>query len=90
MVIKSDYLRLKVFGMTILRMIVKAATVSSNAGLFIQLGEGKLIVDPVRNAKQSCLAAYDYEPPFDVIAYSAKGIKYLYASLFCYRYSYTE
>jgi eukaryotic-like serine/threonine-protein kinase len=48
-----------------------AATVSSNAGLYIQLGEGKLIVDPVRNAKQSCLAAYDFEPPFDVISYSA-------------------
>jgi serine/threonine-protein kinase len=49
-----------------------AAQVSrANGGLTLRLGDGALIVDPVQMAPAGCLAAFDYEPPFDVIAYSA-------------------
>lgn len=49
-----------------------ATDVSTTSGRSIlQLGDGVLIVDPVQVAPAECLAAFDYEPPFDVIAYTA-------------------
>jgi serine/threonine-protein kinase len=39
--------------------------------LVLRLGDGTLTVDRVQMAPADCLAAFDYEPPFDVIAYSA-------------------
>ena len=49
-----------------------ATEVSSSQGrLVLRLGDGVLIVDPVQIALAECLAAFDYESPFDVIAYSA-------------------
>jgi len=44
---------------------------SRAGGLILSLGDGSLIVDPVQTAPTGCLAAFDYEPAFDVIAYSA-------------------
>lgn len=44
---------------------------TSNGRLVLQLGDGALVVDPVQAAAADCLAAFDYEPAFDVIAYSA-------------------
>lgn len=35
------------------------------------LGDGKLVIDPVKPAPAECLAAFNYHAPFDVIAYSA-------------------
>ncbi len=43
----------------------------TRGGLTLRLGDGALIVDPVQTAPADCLAAFDYEPPFDVIAYAA-------------------
>lgn len=40
-------------------------------GLEMHLGDGALIIDPFQIAPADCLAAFDYEPPFDVIAYTA-------------------
>lgn len=34
----------------------------------VRLGEGTLMISPVRLVKKNALAAYNYEPPFDVIA----------------------
>ncbi|MBI4295300.1 MAG: serine/threonine protein kinase [Chloroflexi bacterium] len=48
-----------------------ATNVSRTRELVFRLGDGALIVDPVQMAPPECLAAFDYEPPFDVIAYSA-------------------
>ena len=48
-----------------------AASASADRGLVLSLGDGTLIVDPVHPAPADCLAAYWYEPPFDVIAYTA-------------------
>jgi serine/threonine-protein kinase len=42
-----------------------------NGGLVLQLGDGALVIDPVQAAPADCLAAFDYEPAFDVIAYTA-------------------
>lgn len=44
---------------------------ASNDRLVLQLGDGALVVDPVQAAPADCLAAFDYEPAFDVIAYTA-------------------
>ena len=44
---------------------------ATRAGLTLHLGDGALIIDPVQMAPADCLAAFDYAPPFDVIAYSA-------------------
>jgi hypothetical protein len=44
---------------------------ASNGRLVVQLGDGALVIDPVQAAPAECLAAFDYEPPFDVIAYTA-------------------
>ncbi len=44
---------------------------ASNGRLLLQLGDGALVVDPVQAAPADCLAAFDYEPALDVIAYSA-------------------
>lgn len=44
---------------------------ASNARLVLQLGDGALVIDPVQAAPLDCLAAFDYEPAFDVIAYTA-------------------
>jgi len=52
-----------------------ATNVSLNRGKVFKLGEGALIVDPVQKAPADCLAAFDYEPPFDVIAYSAIAVR---------------
>lgn len=49
-----------------------ATQVSMSGGrLVLQLGDGALVIDPVQDAPADCLAASDYEPPFDVIAYTA-------------------
>ena len=44
---------------------------ASNGGLILQLADGALVLDPVKAAPAECLAAFDYEPAFDVIAYTA-------------------
>lgn len=36
-----------------------------------RLGDGALIIDTVQSAPADCLAAFNYEPTFDVVAYSA-------------------
>lgn len=48
-----------------------AASVSTGRVLTLGLGDGALIVDPIQMAPADCLAVFDYEPPFDVIAYTA-------------------
>jgi serine/threonine-protein kinase len=49
-----------------------ATNVSMSGGrLVLQLGEGALVIDLVQAAPAECLAAFDYEPPFDVVGYSA-------------------
>ena len=47
-----------------------ATNISTAQGLTLQLGDGALVIDSVQTAPADCLAAYDYAPPFDVIAYS--------------------
>ena len=49
------------------------ATEVSTSGdrLLLQLGDGALVIDAVQAAPAECLAAFDYEPPFDVVAYTA-------------------
>jgi len=47
-----------------------ATNISTAQGLTLQLGDGALAIDSVQTAPADCLAAYDYAPPFDVIAYS--------------------
>lgn len=42
----------------------------SGGRLTLKLGVGVLVIDPVKPAPAGCLAAFDYDPPFDVIAYS--------------------
>lgn len=44
---------------------------NSNARLVLQLDDGALVVDLVRAAPVDSLAVFDYEPAFDVIAYTA-------------------
>ncbi|MCH8949870.1 MAG: protein kinase, partial [Chloroflexi bacterium] len=44
---------------------------ATRGGLVLRLGDGTLIVDAVQMAPPDCLAAFDYEPRFDVIAYTA-------------------
>jgi hypothetical protein len=44
---------------------------ASNGRSILQLGDGALVIDPVQAAPADCLAAFDYEPAFDVIAYTA-------------------
>lgn len=45
---------------------------ASNAlGCTIKLGEGTLSIDSLQLAPDGCLSAYDYPPPFDIIAYTA-------------------
>ena len=47
-----------------------SASYSQNS-LVLSLGDGKLIIDAAVMAPAGCLAAFDYEPAFDVIAYTA-------------------
>lgn len=48
-----------------------ATNVSTSGGrVLLQLGDGALVVEAVQAAPADCLAAFDYEPPFDVIAYT--------------------
>ena len=42
--------------------------------LHLDLSSGELIVDNPQQAPPDCLAAFDYEAPFDVIAYSAIAV----------------
>jgi serine/threonine-protein kinase len=44
---------------------------SRPGSVILSLGDGNLIIDPVQAVAAGCLAAFDYEPPFDVIAYTA-------------------
>jgi hypothetical protein len=44
---------------------------ATRGGFVLRLGDGALVVEPVQMAPADCLAAFDYEPPFDVIAYTA-------------------
>ncbi len=48
-----------------------ATIVSMARGLTLQLGDGKLIIDPIQAAPADCLTAFGYAAPFDVIAYTA-------------------
>jgi serine/threonine-protein kinase len=46
--------------------------VSTSGGrLVLRLADGALIIDQVQTAPADCLAAFDYEPAFDVITYTA-------------------
>lgn len=48
-----------------------SAIVTRSPGLIIQLGEGRLSVDPIQPAPPQCLAAFGGPPAFDVIAHTA-------------------
>lgn len=48
-----------------------ATNVATDSGLILRLGPGVLVIEPVQTAPPDCLAAFDYAPPFDVIAYTA-------------------
>jgi serine/threonine-protein kinase len=52
-----------------------ATKVSVSRSLTLQLGDGALTIDTIQAAPADCLKAYDYAPPFDVIAYSAVGAR---------------
>jgi hypothetical protein len=41
----------------------------------MHLGNGTIIIDPIQMAIADCLAAYDYDPPFDIIAYTAIAVR---------------
>ncbi len=55
--------------------VLKAAPATqvspSDGRVVLQLGDGGLVIDPVQAAPEGCLAAFDYQPPFDAIASSA-------------------
>jgi len=53
--------------------VIESTTASP--GLQMHLGNGTIIIDPIKMAIAECLAAYDYEPSFDVIAYSAIAVR---------------
>jgi eukaryotic-like serine/threonine-protein kinase len=55
----------------VLEMAPATGVLLSDDRLLLQLGDGALVIDAARAATAECLAASDYEPPFDVIAYSA-------------------
>src|SRR5207248_5118835 len=48
-----------------------SAIVTRSPGLIIQLGEGRLSIDPVQPTPPECLAAFGGPPAFDVIAHTA-------------------
>lgn len=49
-----------------------SADVSTTGGaLEVRLGNGVLTIDTLKMAPADCLAAFDYHPPFDVVAYSS-------------------
>ena len=51
--------------------VASATLISASGGrLLLQLGDGSLVIDAVQAAPADCLAAFDYEPTFDVIAYT--------------------
>lgn len=52
-----------------------SATVSALPSLEVHLGNGVLGVDPVKQAPADCLAVFDYQPSFDVVAYTAIGVR---------------
>lgn len=53
-----------------------ATTITTNGNLVVcRLGQGALIVDRVQVAPADCLAAFDYKPPFEVIAYTAIAVR---------------
>ena len=52
------------------REAASSATVSAPPNLGIRLGDNILVVNPIKQAPADCLAVFDYEPPFDVIAYT--------------------
>lgn len=59
---------------TLRKQVLDAASatrVSVSRGINLQLGDGTLMVDPIQKAPANCLSAFDYAPPFDVIAYTA-------------------
>ncbi len=47
-----------------------AANASTGHGLILCLRDGVLVIEPVQMAPADSLAAFDYTPPFDVIAYT--------------------
>lgn len=53
------------------RAAPSASVTASRGGLELRLGQGVLGIEEPRLAPADCLAAFDYEPPFDVIAYSS-------------------
>jgi serine/threonine-protein kinase len=73
---KSAWQSLSVLREALRTRILEAAPATvvstTNAlGCTFQLGEGTLTIDPLQLAPVGCLSAYDYAPPFDVIAYTA-------------------
>lgn len=46
-----------------------------DGGWVLRLGDASLIVDSMQAAPQGCLAAFTYEPAFDVVAFSAIAVK---------------
>lgn len=48
---------------------------ATRGGLTLSLGDGSLIIAPLQMAPADCLAAFDYESPFDVIAYTAIAVR---------------
>lgn len=48
-----------------------SAIVTQSPGLIIQLGEGRLSIDPIKPTPPECLAAFGGPPAFDVIAHTA-------------------
>lgn len=50
-------------------------TKKADGGLVLRLGDSALIVEPVRAADPGVLAVYDYDPAFDVIAFTSIAAK---------------
>lgn len=48
---------------------------ASGGGLELRLGNGVLTVESLQMAPPDCLAAFDYDPPFDVVAYSSIRVR---------------
>jgi len=57
-----------------IRDAASLATVTRSPRLIVQLGDGRLSVDPAQPAPPKCLAAFGGLPAFDVIAYTAIAV----------------
>ncbi|MFC1917921.1 serine/threonine-protein kinase [Chloroflexota bacterium] len=52
-----------------------ATEISMTRVLTLELGDGKLIIDPIEAVPANCLTAFGFAPPFDVIAYAAIAVR---------------